>query len=65
MSEQELFDRRDLTVLWPAKGEPVLYQRGKWWVVRWYDPVEKRVHTMRTHSEAFAVKVHELMKELP
>ena len=52
-------------MLWPSKGKPVLHQRGKWWVVRWYDPVEKRVHTMRTHSEAFAVKMHELMKELP
>ena len=48
---------------WPSRGKPDIYQRGKWWIVRWYDPVEKRVHSLRTADEGFARRVHALMQD--
>jgi len=48
---------------WPSRGKPELYQRGLWWVVRWYNPLEKRVRAIRTKSETYARAMYELIKE--
>lgn len=47
-------------MLWPQRGKPELHQRGKWWVVRWYDPVSKRARAIRTKNEAYARSMHKL-----
>lgn len=39
---------------WPSKGQPVLYTRGKWFIVRWYEPVERRCRALKTKSESWA-----------
>lgn len=48
---------------WPSRGKPVLYQRGKWWAVRWYDPISKQCRAVRTKSEVYAKALHNMMRE--
>jgi len=54
---------------WPSRDKPELHQRGKWWVVRWYSPIEKRCRAIRTRSETYARAMHALLtvsdKETP
>jgi len=47
---------------WPRRDCPELHQRGKWWIVRWYDPITKRARALRTRSETYAKMVYEFMK---
>ncbi len=46
---------------WPSKGKPEIYQRGKWWTVRWYDPVSKRARALKTKSDKYAHSMWQLM----
>lgn len=41
-------------MIWPSRGNPQLYQRGKLYIVRWYNPVEKRVRVYRTRHKHYA-----------
>ena len=47
----------------PSQGRPVLYTRGKLWIVRWYDPIAKQVRAIRTKSEQYARAMHLLFNQ--
>lgn len=46
-------------MMWPMRGRPEKRKVGKVWVVRWYNPVEKRVRVFRTRHERYADKFME------
>lgn len=47
---------------WPSRNKPELYQRGKFWIVRWYDPITKRARAQKFTDADIARAFHQRMR---